>query len=38
MASGDLAGGVVPAGKLLTARWASGFAARSSQLAALTPS
>jgi hypothetical protein len=28
--SGDLAAGVSPAGKLLTARWASGFAARSS--------
>jgi hypothetical protein len=30
--SGDLAAGVSPAGKLLTARWASGFAAPSSQL------
>jgi hypothetical protein len=28
--SGDLAAGVIAAGKLLTARWASGFAARSS--------
>jgi hypothetical protein len=36
--SGDLAAGVATAGKFLTARWASGFAARSSPRSPLTPS